>query len=206
MNKRYIIVGNGENHFTKLYHHQAGDIMVACDGGYKAIKSLQLPIDIFVGDFDSLSSKTIDELKTSEVHIFKSVKNDSDLKLALDICLKKDKEDVPIIIYNATGKRIDHFLATIRMLKQYPRENIYLIDKYNWIYIKKRSFEVEKNDYKYISFFNIYIETTISLVGFKYPLRNYKMDEFDCLCLSNEILTTGRVIINKPIIVIHSKD
>ena len=68
----------------------------------------------------------------------------------------------------------------------------------------KNTKEITKDKYKYISFFNVYDDTIITLKGFKYNLSNYTMKRFDNLCLSNEIIKKGYVNVNKEIIAIEA--
>ena len=120
------IVCASTNSFSKLYNKDDDEFIIGCDGGCKVLEDLNINYDLALGDFDSFSESLINPNITKIK--FKSEKDESDLELALDYALKLDPEK--ILIYNATGKRIDHLLASINLLKKFnidyePIEKIY---------------------------------------------------------------------------------
>lgn len=194
------IVCASTNSFSKLYNKDDDEFIIGCDGGCKVLGDLNINYDLALGDFDSFSESLINPNITKMK--FKSEKDESDLELALDYALKLDPEK--ILIYNATGKRIDHLLASINLLKKYKNNNIIILDEDNEISVSSSAVFL-RNYYKYISFFSIAEETVISLRGFKYNLDNYHLSQQDSLCLSNEITTVGHLITNKEVLVIKSR-
>ncbi len=202
---RYLLFASGENTFEKInYKLNDDDIFIAIDGGLKTLKENKLPVDIFFGDNDSYLSSVDDSIK--EKYFYKMEKDYSDLELAL-MYLQNIKAKEEIIIFNATGKRLDHFFATLELLLNYQELNIKIIDDLNEIYLLKESKEIKKTCYQYISIFNPYKDTVISLKGFKYELNNYKLKEFCNLGLSNEIKSDNAFIkTTKPLLIIESKD
>ncbi len=205
----YKIVCAGVNTFKDVYKYDDEEVIIAVDGGFEIANKLNLKIDYFVGDFDSLSKNEEKSIINIKHEFHKSEKDETDFELALRYVLKQVTEADEIIVYNATGGRLDHYEGAIRLLKKYSKENIKIIDDRNEIFIldfeKNKSFTFEKDSYKYVSFFNIYDDTTISLKGFKYELSNYLMKSNDYLCISNEVLEIGIIYSNKDILVIKSK-
>lgn len=199
------IVGAGEDCFQDLYHHDEDEYLIGVDGGALAIIKMNLPLSLALGDFDS---GDITQIKPSCLNIitYPPHKDKSDLELAL---MYVDSSNLPIdkiLIYNSTGKRLDHYQSVLNILLTYSHLPIYIIDKLNLIYlIDKRTF-ICKENYKYISFFATTKDTIISLQGFAYDLDNYHLEEYDNLCLSNEIIKDkGLVTVNnKKVIVIQS--
>lgn len=202
----YKIICNGEDWLSQIYTSDKNEIIIACDGGYDAICKLGLKCDYFFGDLDSLNYKgKIKGIK----HISSPIKDETDLELALKFVINIYEENDEIIIYNATGGRLDHYTCVIRLLKIYKNYNIKIQDIKNKIYILKSNKEenikeIEKTTYKYISFFNFEKNTIISLEGFKYDLCNYVMKDDDVLCVSNEIISKGVIKYNRNILVIES--
>ncbi len=215
MIKRYILVAAGEDTFTAIYQKnkfiRESDYVIAVDGGLKVLEKNNIKPSIFIGDNDS-NINNVDYPKL----LYKSEKDESDFELAISYVINSnsseykdslDYKDVEILVYNATGRRLDHFISTIRTIVKNEDLNIKIIDDRNIIYsIKERETILEDANYKYISFFNLYDDTIITLKGFKYDLDNYKMDRYCNLCLSNQIVKEGKIFCNKPIIVIRSKD
>lgn len=215
MIKRYILVAAGEDTFTAIYQKnkfiRESDYVIAVDGGLKVLEKNNIKPSIFIGDNDS-NINNVDYPKL----LYKSEKDESDFELAISYVINSnsseykdslDYKDVEILVYNATGRRLDHFISTIRTIVKNEDLNIKIIDDRNIIYlIKEKETILEDANYKYISFFNLYDDTIITLNGFKYDLDNYKMDRYCNLCLSNQIIKEGKIFCNKPIIVIRSKD
>lgn len=195
------IVGAGENDFSSLYKKDIDEYIIAVDGGIKAVNEAGIKADLAIGDFDSCD---INLYKNSYLKrlTFEKRKDYSDLELSLIECEKLNPDKV--IIYNATGNRLDHFYANLLMLERYFHLNLEMVNKNNHISVINKDTCFEKNEYKYISFFALE-EAVISLKGFSYELDNYELSINDTLCLSNEVNNKGCIFVNnKKILVIRS--
>lgn len=194
------IVGAGENHFSSLYTPSANEYIIGVDGGLNVLLSLGIKVDLAIGDFDSFNKR---DVKAELVKTYNAKKDLSDLALALDFAVKQNHQK--IIVYNVTGGRLDHYYSALNELVRYRDYNIEILNDQNKIYLRSGTFEINKDDYKYVSFFAI-DEAIITLENFKYPLTNYQLTKMDNLCLSNEIIhEVGKVSSSRPIIVIQSK-
>lgn len=145
-----------------------------------------------LGDFDSVNDTERLELKEKlDIHPVKAEKADTDLGLGVAEAVARGYDD--ILIYGATGGRLDHFLGALQLLQipDYLKRDIKvsLIDDQNEItYLKKGIHRVEKKDaFPYISFIPAKEDTLISLRGFKYPLDQEKLYQGSTLTISNEI-------------------
>lgn len=199
----YKLVCAGDNHFNQLYEKDDNEIIVAIDGGYKALKEKNIKIDYFFGDYDSLGHDDIECVKKFEYPV---MKDKGDFELAIDYLINviQIKQDDKVLVYNATGGRLDHYYSILNTIKKYKQYDIYLVDKNNTIYFKNNIIKLNKSLYKYISFFSINDNTIITIKGCKYNIENYNLKIDDNLCLSNEIITQCEVITNEYIIIIES--
>jgi len=207
------IVCAGKNDFSQLYKKDEDEVFIGVDGGSKVILKERLPLFVSIGDFDSASLKSIQE-KCKKVISFPREKNESDLELALKYVASTEFLDIvslrtpvkKIIIYNATGKRLDHYQAALNVLIRYMHLPIEIIDRTNLIQIVNSRTHFKNKGYKYFSFFAIDDNTIISLKGFKYELDKYHLKLYDNLCLSNEIAQDEGILYtnNKKIMVIQS--
>ncbi|MFA7032512.1 MAG: thiamine diphosphokinase [Bacilli bacterium] len=201
----YLIIGNNIN--LKKYHFSFGDIIVGIDkGAYLALQS-GLQLNYAVGDFDSLSLSEFDSVKKthSEIIQLNPIKDCTDTFYAYQ---KFEKNmDKIIILGGIQGKRIEHFIALLNLIKQDDR--IELIDDYTSIKHLKSPYryKLEKSDYRFISFFSLG-NTILSLNGFKYALNKYSLSSLDSLCISNELVNLfGEVEINgDDCLMFQSKD
>lgn len=193
------IVCASKDSFSKLYTHDNDEFIIGCDGGCEILNKLDISYHLALGDFDSFDINKVN----SNINImkFKSEKDESDLELAIDYALKLNPEKIEV--YNATGKRLDHLYAGLNLLKSLNNDKIVIIDEFNKIYLSNSN-SFRKSKFKYISFFSIMPNTTISLKGFKYELDNYDLSINDSLCLSNEIIEVGVLTTNNKVLVIES--
>lgn len=194
------IVAGSNDSFSELYEKDQNEYIIGVDYGCKILNDLDINIDLAIGDFDSFP---VSEVSANLYHLHPFIKDYGDLEIAIIEALKLDFKK--IVIYNATGGRIDHFIAALNILKKYHHKNIVLIDDINRIYVMNGIKKLNKDGYKYISFFAIEDKTTISLKGFKFDLNNYILNVNDNLCLSNKIICDATVSTNKPVLVIFSK-
>jgi len=181
----YLIIGNNIN--LKKSSFSFEDIIVGIDkGAYLALQS-GLHLNYAVGDFDSLSSDEFSLVKKacSKIIQLNPIKDCTDTFYAYQ---KFEKEmDKIIILGGIQGKRIEHFIALLNLIKQDDR--VELMDDYTLIKHLRtcHHYKLEKSDYRFISFFSL-DHTIISLRGFKYELNQYALSSFDSLCISNELV------------------
>ena len=207
------IVCAGVDDFSKMYSPDDDEYLVGVDQGAETIIRNKLSPDLSIGDFDSGSINKIRN-KSKSLIIYHPDKDKSDLELALIHLASKDFQEQHntkkllrnIILYNATGRRLDHYRSVINLLIRYTHLPIVLLDKHNRIEVVNANTVFKKNDYKYISFFAIDPDTKISLKGFKYNLDNAPLSIYDSFGLSNEILEKEGTLItnNKKILVFRS--
>lgn len=191
-----------------------GQNIIVCDRGLEALYKLKIIPNHVVGDFDSVSPEILEFYKKQSQIIFHTYhaekdNTDTDIALKLAIRLKSSK----ITIMGALGKRIDHALANIHILKDALEANIpsQIIDEHNRIYLINKEMTLEKDKIygKYVSLIPLTSEVEgITLTGFKYPLENYTLPIGTSLGISNEIIEDRAHIKMKKgiLIVIESKD
>ena len=191
-----------------------GQNIIAGDRGLEALYKLKIIPNHVVGDFDSVSPEILEFYKKQPQIIFHTYNaekdnTDTDIALQLAIGLKSSR----ITIMGALGKRMDHALANIHILKDALEANIpcQILDEYNRIYLinKETTLEKEKVYGKYVSL--IPLTSTVeglTLTGFKYPLNHYTLPIGTSLGISNEMIEDiAHIEMKKGIlIVIESKD
>lgn len=212
-----LIISGGEIHKKILEEYSLNKFeqnIIAVDRGLEALYQLQMIPNHVVGDFDSVSPEILTFYKNQPqiiFHKFNAEKDntDTDIALKLAIQLKSSK----ITILGALGKRMDHALANIHILKDALEANIpcQIIDEHNRIYLINKEMTLEKDKVygKYVSL--IPLTSTVeglTLTGFKYPLNEYTLPIGTSLGISNEIIEDRAYIKMKKgiLIAIESKD
>ena len=95
--------------------------VIACDGASDFLRKCNLIPDYIVGDLDSITPSTLTFFKMKNVTIKKvSNQNKNDLEKALDLAINKNFKK--IIITGFSGKRFDHSLNNISILKKYNKK------------------------------------------------------------------------------------
>ncbi|WP_125981670.1 thiamine diphosphokinase [Loigolactobacillus iwatensis] len=109
---------------------------LSADRGTLRLLRLGIIPEIAVGDYDSLSPREFDQVQAQVADIRTAVtdKDDTDTELALVLALQEFHAQ-QVVIYGATGGRLDHFLDNLFMLLEARFlpfiERIKLVDKQN---------------------------------------------------------------------------
>lgn len=93
------------------------DLVVAADGGARLAEELGLPIDLWVGDGDSLDPAALDRLRAAGIPLepAREDKDESDTELAVLAAAGRGAEAITIL-GALGGPRLDHALANVGLL------------------------------------------------------------------------------------------
>ncbi len=217
MNVLIITGGFVDINFAKSFlKEKTYDYVIAADKGVEAALLLPLSINCIVGDFDSVDSDILKQIRKSnncnlEWKQFPPEKDYTDTHLAYETALEKGATSVTIL--GATGTRFDHVLANIHLLTLFMKNSIdaRIIDAHNAIYTIEQTTSLEKRK-MYGNYLSLLAYTDqvhgITLQGFKYPLHDATLVKESSLGISNELLDEkGTIVLEEGIlIVIESKD
>ena len=179
---------------------QKNAFLIAADRGLEALVSLGLRPNAVIGDFDSASKETIDQVNSFEKEVditvirLNPVKDDTDTEAAVRFALENNKEPGDIYILGGTGSRVDHILGNISVLgigRQFGKK-IILLDENNKIELLFEGRKLKKHDAfgDFVSLVPFSDKVTgLTLKGFKYPLKNATLCGFNSLGISNEIVS-----------------
>ena len=206
---KIVVVAGGDS--SLLPKNQ--DIYLGVDGGCLKLLEQGLPLDIAVGDFDSVSEIDLRKIQAQAKQVVQSVpeKNDTDLELALKTVFE-DYPDAAVTVYGAFGGRLDHFLSNIFLptdpdLAPYM-EQIQLVDEQNRLVFRPAgSHEIQPDPtMTYVGFMPVG-EGRLEITGAKYPLRaeNYFLK---AMYGSNEFLDQAiQVSLDRGyLVIVYSKD
>lgn len=105
------IFGAGEDHGARVCPG-AGDLVIAADGGLRALQKQGLRADVLLGDFDSLGFVPEGE----QVRVFPAVKDETDLMLACREGLARGYREFRL--YGGLGgARFSHTVANLQLLR-----------------------------------------------------------------------------------------
>ncbi|MEG0918388.1 MAG: thiamine diphosphokinase [Anaerovoracaceae bacterium] len=185
------IRNNPENYF-----------IIAADGGYDILTSVNIVPNLIVGDLDSNSIEIPKEISS---FIVKAEKDETDLDLAINKSIENSYED--IIIVGGIGGRLDHTLGNIQTIVGYTIKglNISMMDSNQEMYILKNSSLSlkKKNEYKFSLLSHSPISKGVSITGSKYNLNNYDLTSTFPLAVSNEFIEdTVTITVKEGILIV----
>ncbi|UOQ85531.1 thiamine diphosphokinase [Gracilibacillus salinarum] len=202
-----IVAGGPEQTLSQLTTFQSTvDYWIGADKGALYIVRNELPLDMAIGDFDSITpdEKKLVQQYAARYQEYPSAKNETDLELAVSHALHLEPE--AISIFGATGKRLDHEMANLQLLYLLLEKNIkaMLFDQDNAISIyKPGTYKIEANASELISFVPLskHVEG-LTLRDFAYPLEDYTLTWGSTRCISNKIIgSQGTFLFNDGILI-----
>lgn len=171
------------------------DIWIGIDFGAYALVQNGITPKKIVGDFDSLTDRQKTELfkdfAQDDIIQVDSHKDETDTELAINVARQYLVEDQQIIIYGATGGRLDHELSNLTILaKENFRDlvdRIRMFDAQNEIYFFNPGQNQIKNNpnYKYLAFMNITPITEFEIIDAQYQLAKTD-NQFPVMYPSNQ--------------------
>lgn len=194
------------------------DYMIAADGGLTVLKELNVEPDIMLGDYDSVSDEVYAHFSAMHIpdYTYPSRKDFTDTELAVQHGIEKiadSGEAGTMILYGATGTRLDHTLANISLLKQTMAAGVYmeLRDMHNRLRIVKDALHLRREDLfgDYISLIPLSERVDdVCLTGFRYPLQHGCLIQGNSIGVSNVMeKAEGEIHIGKGyLLVIESRD
>lgn len=189
------------------------DYFVGIDRGSLFLLKNGLPLDMAVGDFDSITEDELLYIKhyCSNIVSASAEKNDTDTELALKTIFKEFPE-AQVTVFGAFGGRIDHMMSNIFLPSDTDLEpfmsQIRLKDEQNIVtYLPSGKNQVSRIEgMSYVSFMPE-SESTLQISGAKYELNksNYFKKK---MYSSNEFMTSPIEVELKDgyLIIIYSKD
>ncbi len=189
------------------------DIFVGVDAGSLFLLKHGLPLDLAIGDFDSVTEEEFEQIRqlASEMIQAPSEKDDTDLELALKIVFQRYPQ-ADVQVFGALGGRIDHLLSNLFLASEPTiapfMEQIELVGQENWIAFRPAGQHLiaPKEDMTYISFMPA-DGSRLGIENAKYPLKEENF--FFKKCYSSNEFLEGDIRITLDtgyVVIIYSKD
>lgn len=177
-----LVAGHLEKEFVNNYLRKipADTKLVGIDYGAYFLASQGYPLDLAIGDFDSLTVNEKEQVKkvAKQFILLPTEKNDTDTQAALSKAIAYFPESDTYLLLGATGGRLDHFLANLFL----PLENrfysstekIQLRDEKNWITYFLPGKHTIKKDSKmtYLAYVPLTPMANLTLEKSRYLLQN----------------------------------
>lgn len=193
--KVVVITKNAPKKIREVININDNDFVIVVDGAFDQVIKQKIKIDLVVGDFDSIKdNKKI--IKFEQIKL-KKEKDETDTFIAIKKAYEISK--TVYLVGGIIGNRIEHFIANMTLFKTF--RNLMIMDENSIIYMLEKGKHLIKKS-EYTSFFG-YNEANITLTGFKYNLNKYNLNNFDPLCISNQVKkVSGELIIHEGAVIV----
>lgn len=159
-------------------------IVVGVDRGAYLAYLANIKLDYAIGDFDSISRDELEVLSSyTKVVKLNPIKDDTDTLYALKMFAQYERL---IILGGITGKRIDHFVANLKLFYEFPK--LVMVDDNTIIKLCDKESNFQKDEYNFYSFFALEDVDDLSLKGFKYEVNQVHLSHTSNIGVSNEIV------------------
>ena len=183
--KNYLISIGGNSTSDVLSIESNFEEIIAVDSGIEHLLNLSLNPNTLIGDLDSISKKSLDEVKKNGVKIlaFNSNKDQTDFELALNYLEEAEKSKVYII--GGESGEIDHLISIFLLI---PSKSFF--ENIIWLYGDKKIIfrqKIELNIKKLTKFSIIPLSdlTNLSIDGAEWNLDNKNIQFGETLTLRN---------------------
>lgn len=195
-----VIIGGGpithQERYVSLLKN--ADLIVCADSGLHYLNEVNVKPDILLGDFDSVDPILLEKYKSMNLDcvVFPKRKDVTDSELAIDYVIEKKPDIVHLIGF--TGKRLDHGLANLFMLRKFFDHGIQaiMLDYHNEIYYSRGNITLTGEMDQLLSIIPITEEVVgVQTEGLDYPLINETLYSYQSRGVSN-VVKSDRIQIN----------
>lgn len=206
--KTVAIAGGGKLSKKFLPEIIKSDYIIGVDrGAYWLITNAVIP-NIAIGDFDSVSSKELVEIKkrVKTIKKYPPEKDATDMELAVKHTLLRHPQEV--VIYGAIGSRQDHTMANIHLLDRLGDIGVIRGANNEVRLVSGKLVLSKKPHYPYVSLLPITETLEVTLSGFFYDVTRAIIRRGQTLGISNEIRENEATIevLQGKALVIRSRD
>ena len=183
--KNYLISIGGNSTSNVLSIESNFEEIIAVDSGIEHLLNLSLDPNTLIGDLDSISKKSLDEVKKNGVKIlaFNSKKDQTDFELALNYLDEAEKSKVYII--GGESGEIDHLISIFLLIpsKSFSENIIWLYGDKRIIFRQKLELNIKKlTKFSIIPLSDL---TNLSIDGAEWNLDNKNIQFGETLTLRN---------------------
>lgn len=196
-----VVITNGDIYSIEKYEQilRESDYIICADGAARYLREINLPPNMLVGDFDSITLEDMEWIKSKGVILnkFQMEKDKTDTELAIDYAFAQNPKGITLI--GAIGSRIDHSIGNILLLKKIVDRDISgrIIGENLEMYLIKDNLDIEGEYGDILSLIPLTnVVREVSLSGLRYSL--YKKDLYlgSTIGISNEFKEKSTAIVS----------
>lgn len=201
----WLLIADGEEiPYKKLQLLAQNKKILVLDGAYQFVKKSGLKIDVLLGDLDTIDPVDLAKARQNTLVIEAPDQNKTDLQKGIEYLDSLHAKS--ICITAATGKRLQHTVFNLRILKKYHRENrpLIMISGIEVIrYFQDKEITITGKGGDSIGLLG-FPEAIITTSGLKYDVVNYAMQFEKHSSICNALVKEqAQIKIQGGILVIH---
>jgi thiamine pyrophosphokinase len=145
--------------------------IISCDGASDFLYRHKVIPDYIIGDLDAIKPETLAYYKKKKVVVKKIAdQNSNDLEKAIKLAISKNLKNISIIGF--TGRRYDHALNNLSIIKRYYKKaKIRIYDNQFEMFIISKSYEFNCKKGDVVSLIPLPEANGVKTTGLKYPLN-----------------------------------
>lgn len=205
---QWLLVANGSGLSQhKLQQLAKGKHVLVLDGAYQVLYQASVMPDVLLGDFDSIHPDDLAYARSTSIQIIEAFdQSKSDLEKGIDYLDQQNASDICIV--SGTGKRLQHTLHNLYVLKKYyqAQRPLTLVSETEVIcYYHDKEIALTGEIKDSVGLFG-FPYAVVSSVGLKYEMNNYILNFEKATSLSNELASKQVALkISGDLLLIHEK-
>lgn len=188
-----VIISGGLKPSYNLIKNQLKEYsyLICADSGANCLYEYKICPNFIIGDLDSIDEKILNYYKNQDVDIIKypPEKDYTDTEIAINKAIELGSKE--IVLLGSTGSRMDHMLGNLGMLLKCLKLGIRatIKDDNNIVTMSDKTLRIKGQRGSMFSVIPYCGDIKkISIIGAKYPLKDYYMQVGSALGISNEFL------------------
>ncbi len=205
---RAVIIAGGGFDNPDFYRNliNDSDTVICADAGCLSAQKIGIVPDVVIGDFDSYP-QNLAKAKAEKI-VLPIKKDKTDTHECVCYAIKCGFDE--ILLFGATGTRLDHTIANIHLLKIALDNNIKMkiVDEHNEVYLTDKEISLKKGEGLHVSVLPIGRAEGICSTGLYYPMTDAMMEFGNPYGVSNEFNSDEATVSVKSglLLVILSRD
>lgn len=173
----YALIANGafDNPFSLIPLIRSYRSIIAVDGGLAHCAALGMTPDLIIGDFDSIPPELLQKYSQVPVQTFPRDKDQTDLELAVQHIYRPEVEKIGV--FGALGKRTDHTLGNLQILRRYPGKIVFETES-ETLFCVQGSATVETVPGQTVSLIQMGEVHGITTKGLRWELNKARFDKY----------------------------
>ena len=207
MTRRCVIIGGGDCSKEIIESNVTeNDFIICADSGYDFVIKTHFSPDLLIGDFDSIKSSICENQKNIKLPVEKDV---TDTEAALNYAIDLGYKD--FLILGGTGGRFEHTFANISLICKCANSQLNCVmsdEKHKYMSIHNSKKEIDYKENQQISVFAFGEKAYgVTEEGFHYTIKDYTLNPFEPLGISNDIISDKGIISvkNGTLLIIETK-